>query len=142
MIKKTETDLIQELLKSVEVLGVDATTNALKIARSNTLTLQDKRVEFVLKMVSTQYGQTIEDIINSHNKSYKRMLALKFSIYYLYEVFEFSFGDLKMIFKRDKSLLSRSTKEIREMIANNVTISNIKNRFDLLITDFKLKNNL
>ncbi|NBO23542.1 hypothetical protein EBU94_09440 [bacterium] len=140
--KKTETDLIQELLKSVEVLGVDATTNALKVARSNTLTLQDKRVEFVLKMVSTQYGQTIEDIINSHNKSYKRMLALKFSIYYLYEVFEFSFGDLKMIFKRDKSLLSRSTKEIREMIANNVTISNIKNRFDLLITDFKLKNNL
>ena len=140
--KKTETDLIQELLKSVEVLGGDATTNALKVARSNTLTLQDKRVEFVLKMVSTQYGQTIEDIINSHNKSYKRMLALKFSIYYLYEVFEFSFGDLKMIFKRDKSLLSRSTKEIREMIANNVTISNIKNRFDLLITDFKLKNNL
>ena len=48
--KKTETDLIQELLKSVEVLGVDATTNVLKVARSNTLTLQDKRVEFVLKM--------------------------------------------------------------------------------------------
>jgi hypothetical protein len=140
--KKTETDLIQELLKSVEVLGVDATTNALKVARSNTLTLQDKRVEFVLKMVSTQYSQTIEDIINSHNKSYKRMLALKFSIYYLYEVFDFSFGDLKMIFKRDKSLLSRSTKEIKEMILNNSAISNVKNRFDLLITDFKLKNNL
>jgi hypothetical protein len=140
--KKTETDLIQELLKSVEVLGVDATPNVLKVARSNTLTLQDKRVEFVLKMVSTQYSQTIEDIINSHNKSYKRMLALKFSIYYLYEVFDFSFGDLKMIFKRDKSLLSRSTKEIKEMILNNSAISNVKNRFDLLITDFKLKNNL
>lgn len=140
--KKTETDLIQELLKSVEVLGVDATTNALKVARSNTLTLQDKRVEFVLKMVSTQYNQTIEDIIDSHNKSYKRMLALKFSIYYLYEVFDFSFGDLKMIFKRDKSLLSRSTKEIKEMIVDNNAIANVKNRFDLLITDFKLKNNL
>jgi hypothetical protein len=142
MMKKTETDLIQELLKSVEVLGVDATTNALKVARSNTLTLQDKRVEFVLKMAATQYSQTIEDIINSHNKSHKRMLALKFSIYYLYEVFDFSFGDLKMIFKRDKSLLSRSTKEIKEMILNNSAISNVKNRFDLLITDFKLKNNL
>jgi len=140
--KKTETDLIQELLKSVEVLGVDATTNALKIARSNTLTLQDKRVEFVLKMVSSYYLQSIEDIINSHSKSYKRMLALKFSIYYLYEVFEFSFGDLKMLFKRDKSLLSRSTKEIREMIEVNPTIKSSKNKFDLLITDFKLKNNL
>jgi chromosomal replication initiation ATPase DnaA len=139
--KKTETDLIQELLKSVEVLGVDATTNALKVARGNTLTLQDKRVEFVLKMVSEHYTQSIEDIINSHNKSNKRVLALKFSIYFLYEVFDFSFGDLKMLFKRDKSLLSRSTKEIREMIESNPNIKSTKNKFDLLITDFKLKNN-
>jgi hypothetical protein len=140
--KKSEGDLIQELLKSVEVLGVDATTNVLKIARSNTLTLQDKRVEFVLKMVSSHYLQSIEDIINSHNKSYKRMLALKFSIYYLYEVFDFSFTDLKMFFKRDKSLLSRSTKEIKELIETNQNIRAVKNKFDLLITDFKLKNNL
>jgi hypothetical protein len=140
--KKTETDLIQELLKSVEVLGVDATTNVLKVARSNTLTLQDKRVEFVLKMVSSHYLQGIEEIINSHNKSFKRMMALKFSIYYLYEAFEFSFTDLKILFKRDKSLLSRSTKEIKEMIASNTNILQAKNKFDLLVTDFKLKNNL
>jgi hypothetical protein len=140
--KKTETDLIQELLKSVEVLGVDATTNVLKVARSNTLTLQDKRVEFVLKMTSTQYLQSIEDIINSHNKSFKRMMALKFSIYYLYDAFEFSFTDLKILFKRDKSLLSRSTKEIKEMIATNSNILQTKQKFDLLVTDFKLKNNL
>jgi archaeosine-15-forming tRNA-guanine transglycosylase len=69
------------------------------------------------------------------------MLALKFSIYYLYEVFDFSFGDLKMLFKRDKSLLSRSTKEIKQMIEDNPNIKTTKNNFDLLITDFKLKNN-
>lgn len=142
MIKKDQTDLIQELLKSVEVLGVDATTNALKIARSNTLTLQDKRVEFVLKMVSDYYIKSIEDIINSHSKSTKRIFALKFAIYYLYEVFGFSFGELKMIFKRDKSLLSRSTKEIKEIVITNPNLRNVKNKFDLLTTDFKLKNNL
>ena len=71
--KQTEGDLIQELLKSVEVLGVDATTNALKIARSNTLTLQDKRVEFVLRAVTDYYMQSIEDMINSHSKSRKRI---------------------------------------------------------------------
>ena len=105
--KQTEGDLIQELLKSVEVLGVDATTNALKIARSNTLTLQDKRVEFVLRAVTDYYMQSIEDMINSHSKSRKRILALKFSIYYLYDAFDFSFTDLSMFFKRDKSYLSR-----------------------------------
>ena len=140
--KKTETDLIQELLKSVEVLGVDATTSVLKVARTNTLTLQDKRVEFVLKMVSSHYMQPIEEIINSHNKSVKRMLALKFSIFYLYEAFEFTFTELKMLFKRDKSLLSRSTKEIKQMVVNNSNVQQTKNKFDLLITDFKLKNNI
>jgi hypothetical protein len=142
MIKRTETDLIQELLKSVETLGIDATTNVLKMARTNSLTLQDKRVEFVLNMVSQNYIFPIEEIINSHSKSNRRVLALKFSIYYLYEVFDISFGELKLIFKRDKSLLSRSAKEIREMIKTNPSILNVKNRFDLLITDFKIKNNL
>jgi len=140
--KNNQTDLIQELFKSVEVLGIDATTNALKLARSNSLTLQDKRVEFVLNMVSSHYAIPIEEIINSHSKSTRRMLSLKFCIYYLYEVFKISFGDLKMVFKRDKSLLSRSTKEMREMVKENISVKNIKNRFDLLITDFKLKNNL
>jgi hypothetical protein len=139
--KKNETNLIQELLKSVEVLGVDATTSILRVARSNSLTLQDKRVEFVLNMVSSNYSIPIEEIINSHSKSTRRMLALKFCIYYLYEVFEISFGDLKLIFKRDKSLLSRSTKEMRLMVVDNTSVNNIKNRFDLLITDFKIKNN-
>lgn len=140
--KKSESDLIQELFRSVEVLGVDATTEALKVARSNTLTLQDKRVDFVLKMCANHYTQSVEDVIYSHNKSYKRMMALKFSIYYLYEVFDFSFTDLKLFFKRDKSLLSRSAKEIKELSAENETIKNIKNKFDLLVTDFKLINNL
>lgn len=139
--KSTETNLIQELLKSVEVLGVDATTNALKIARSNSLTLQDKRVEFVLNMVSTSYMLPIEEIINSHSKSNRRVLALKFSIYYLYDVFKISFGDLKMVFKRDKSLLSRSAKEMREMLITNENIKNTKNKLDILVTDFKIQNN-
>jgi hypothetical protein len=46
-----------------------------------------------------------------------------------------------MIFKRDKSLLSRSTKEIKEMTETNENIKNVKNKFDLMTTDFKLKNN-
>jgi hypothetical protein len=139
--KNTQTDLIQELLKSVEALGIDGTTNVLKVARNNSLTLQDKRVEFVLQIISQNYVITIEDIINSHSKSTRRMLALKFSIYYLYDVFNISFGDLKLIFKRDKSLLSRSAKEMREMVQKNKNIIEVKNRFDLLITDFKIKNN-
>lgn len=140
--KNTEKDLITELLKSVEVLGVDATTNILKVSRTNTLTLQDKRVEFVLKMVSNHFMHTIDDIINSNTKSYKKALAIKFSIYYLYESFNFSFTELKLFFKRDKSLLSRFNKEIKELSKTNDVIKKTMNKFDLLITDFKLQNNI
>jgi hypothetical protein len=47
-----------------------------------------------------------------------------------------------MLFRRDKSLLSRSTKEIKELIETNANVKGAKNKFDLLTTDFKLKNNL
>lgn len=140
--KNTEKDLISELLKSVEVLGVDATTNILKVSRTNTLTLQDKRVDFILKMVSNHFLHTIDEIINSNTKSYKKALAIKFSIYYLYESFDFSFTELKLFFKRDKSLLSRFNKEIKELAKTNSVIKETKNKFDLLVTDFKLQNNI
>ena len=74
-----ETDLLQEILRSIEVLGVIETSNALKIARNKSLSLEDKRIEFVLKMVSSNYNIPIEEIINSHSKSTKRMFALKFA---------------------------------------------------------------
>jgi hypothetical protein len=140
--KNQETDLIHELLKSVEVLGVEATTDALKCARSNTLTLDDKRIDFVLKMVSKHYMIPIDQIIYSNNKSVIRMFALKFCVYYLYDSFGFSFSELKKIFKRDVSLLSRNTTEIKILMKDNETIKNTKNKFDLLITDFKLQNKL
>ena len=49
---------------------------------------------------------------------------------------------LKILFKRDKSLLSRSAKEILQMVIDNENIKQTKHKFDLLVTDFKLKNNL
>jgi hypothetical protein len=136
-----ETDLLQEILRSIEVLGVIETSNALKIARNKSLSLEDKRIEFVLKMVSSNYNIPIEEIINSHSKSTKRMFALKFAIFYLYDSFQISLGTLKLIFKRDKSLLSRSNKQMKSFFENDKYVIDLKNKFDLMITDFKIQNN-
>lgn len=140
--KHPETDLIKELLKSVEVLGVLGTANVLKLGRGNSITLDDKRVEFVLKMVAQHYDQTIDDIINSHNKSTKRMLAFRFAVYYLYDSFSLSYKDIGLIFKRHKSMLCRASKEIIEMTNNNKVIKKQKQDFDVLVNDYKTKNNL
>ena len=136
-----ETDLLQEILRSIEVLGVIETSNALKIARNKSLSLEDKRIEFVLKIVSSNYNIPIEEIINSHSKSTKRMFALKFAIFYLYDSFQISLGTLKLIFKRDKSLLSRSNKQMKSFFENDKYVIDLKNKFDLMITDFKIQNN-
>ena len=53
--KKNETNLIQELLRAVEVLGVDKTMVVLKNATTSSLTLQDPRVDFIFNMVATHF---------------------------------------------------------------------------------------
>tara|TARA_R110000868_G_scaffold101361_3_gene279069 strand:+ start:1711 stop:2142 length:432 start_codon:yes stop_codon:yes gene_type:complete len=138
--KRTETNLIQELLRAVEVLGVDKTTKVLMIATTSSLTLQDPRVDFVFNMVSNHFFQTIEELINSKKKSNLRFLALKFATYYLYEHFEISFNELQVLFKRDKSLLSRMNRELKSKMDNEDGTTKIKNKFDFLVTEFKLKN--
>ena len=138
--RSTETNLIQELLRAVEVLGVDKTTTVLKIATTSSLTLQDPRVDFVFNMVSTHFYQTIEDLINSKNRSNLRFLALKFATYYLYEHFDISYNELQILFKRDKSLLSRMNRELKDKMDNDENTITIKNKFDFLITEYKLKN--
>jgi hypothetical protein len=138
--KKTETNLIQELLRAVEVLGVDKTTTVLKIATTSSLTLQDSRVDFVFNMVATHFYQTIEELINSKNRSNLRFLALKFATYYLYEHFDISYNELQVLFKRDKSLLSRMNRELKEKMKEDDYSIKIKNKFDFLVTEFKLKN--
>lgn len=134
-------DLISELFKSVETIGVDATSNALKFSQRHVVSLGDTRVDFVLNMVSEYYMQSVDQIIYSRSKSRKRMLALKFAIYYLNEFFYFSYVQLEPLFKRDKSLLCRSCKEIKEMIVKENSIKNTKKEFDKIINNFKLNKN-
>lgn len=134
-------DLITELFKSVETIGVDATSNALKFSQRHIVTLGDTRVDFVLNMVSEYYMQSVDQIIYSRSKSRKRMLALKFAIYYLNECFYFSYAQLEPLFKRDKSLLCRSCKEIKVMITKENSIKTAKREFDLIINNFKLSKN-
>lgn len=138
--RKTETNLIQELLRAVEVLGVDKTTSVLKVATTNSLTLQDERVDFVFKMVSNHFYQTIEDLINAKNRSNLRFMALKFALHYLYESFDISYNELQILFKRDKSLLSRMNRELKTSMQNDENTKKIKSKFDFLINEFKLKN--
>lgn len=130
-------NLINELLESVRDLGVSGTTIVLQNARSNSLTLSDKNVEFVLKMISNHYKLPIEEITrNTRSKYTIKRNALSFSIYYLHNSFEYSFGQLKNVFNRDKSQLSRFNAFIIREVKSNSTLVTTKSKFDLMINTF------
>ena len=108
-------NLINELLESLKDLGVEGVTTILQNARSKTLTLNDKNVEFTLKMVSNHYKRPMEEFIKTRSRDGRRRNAIAFCIYYLHNEFDYSFGQLQYIFGMDKSWLSR----LNAMIKND-----------------------
>lgn len=133
-------NLINELLESLKDLGVEGVTTILQNARSKTLTLNDKNVEFTLKMVSNHYKRPMEDFIKTRSRDGRRRNAIAFCIYYLHNEFDYSFGQLQYIFGMDKSWLSR----LNAMIKNDGKRKGsanyeVKQKFDLIIKDYKNK---
>jgi len=131
-------NLINELLESLKDLGVEGVTTVLQNARSKTLTLNDKNVEFTLKMVSNHYKRPMEEFIKTRSRDGRRRNAIAFCIYYLHNEFDYSFGQLQYIFGMDKSWLSR----LNTMIKNDgkrkgSSNYEVKQKFDLIIKDYK-----
>ena len=142
--KHTGIQLIEQLLRTVESLGIDETAKLLASAESSSLSLADKRVEFVLKMISVEFRIPIEEMINSYSKSTKRKFSIMFGVYYLHGSFQISFGDLEKIYKRNKGLLCRYYHQIKKLSHSNSdqkTMVKYRDKFDLIITDFTINKN-
>jgi hypothetical protein len=131
-------NLINELLESLKDLGVEGVTTILQNARSKTLTLNDKNVEFTLKMVSNHYKRPMEDFIKTRSRDGRRRNAIAFCIYYLHNEFDYSFGQLQYIFGMDKSWLSRLNAMIKNDGKRRGSANyEVKQKFDLIIKDYK-----
>ena len=135
--------LIEQLLKSVACLGIDETTKLLMSGQDDSLTLSDKRVEFVFKMVSVEFKIPIEEMISSYSKSTKRKFSIMFGVYYLHGFFKISFGDLQKLYKRDKGLLCRYFHQLKNLSPQKLSdkaLIRYRDRFDLLVSDFIINN--
>jgi len=131
-------NLINELLESLKDLGVEGVTTILQNARTKTLTLNDKNVEFTLKMVSNHYKRPMEDFIKTRSRDGRRRNAIAFCIYYLHNEFDYSFGQLQYIFRMDKSWLSRLNAMIKNDGKRRGSANyEVKQNFDLIIKEYK-----
>jgi hypothetical protein len=134
--------LIEELLNTIELLGVEATSKVLIKSRNQMLTLQDERIDFIFHAVGSIYKINPEDIVNSTDKSTKRIYAFKFIVYYLREAFYLSFPEIALILKKSTSYVFKKHKEMKELKKNkrDTTLQSKFEKLDLLITEYQLKN--
>ena len=133
-------NLVNELLESLKDIGVEGVTTVLRNARSKTLTLNDKNVEFTMQMVSNHYKRTMDEFINTRTRDARRKNAIAFCVYFLHNEFHYSFGQLQYIFKMDKSWLSRLNNKIKKEGKRKGSVNfEAKEKFDLIIKEYKNK---
>ena len=132
--------LIDELFNTVGVLGVKQTAELLKNSRNQNLTLQDERVDFILKTISQNYNLEVQHIFYSSERGH-RLFALMFILYYMRECFYFSYKVISYLLNKSHSYCFKKHQEMKEIKKNKKHEFQKKfEKLDLLITQYQLKN--
>ena len=99
--------VFDELLTALEMIGIENTIKTLQDAKSNSLILSDFDVEFIIKSVSEITEVSKETILYGTDRTDERKIAIALSVYFIKKELDYSFTTLKKIFNKDKSALSR-----------------------------------
>lgn len=95
MSKENPSRLLDELFKTVEVFGVDRTTDILKTTRERNYEFSNDDVSFVVTMVATEFQLDINEIIYGNGRKNDRIYAIGFCIHYLKNHFKYPIESIK-----------------------------------------------
>lgn len=137
--------IFDELITTLEVIGIDRTIKTLRDAKANSLILEDLNIEFILNCVNQVTGVSKERILNGNDRNDERKIAIALCVYFIKKEFFYSYGDMSKIFNKDESSLSRYNSLIENKPEKPKTefdknIENYYRKINLLITEKKLKN--
>ena len=137
--------IFDELMTTVEVIGIDRTIKTLQEAKANSLILEDLNIEFILSCVNQVTGVSKDRILNGNDRNDERKIAIALCVYFIRKEFFYSYGDMSKIFNKDESSLSRYNSLIDNRTEKPKTdfdknIENYYKKINLLITEKKLKN--
>lgn len=137
--------IFDELMTTVEVIGIDRTIKTLQDAKANSLILEDLNIEFILKSVTQVTSVSKERILNGSDRNDERKIAIALCVYFIKKEFFYSYGDMSKIFNKDESSLSRYNSIIENKTDKPKTefdknIDTYYKKIKLLITEKKLKN--
>jgi uncharacterized protein YydD (DUF2326 family) len=137
--------IFDELMTTVEVIGIDRTIKTLQEAKANSLILEDLNIEFILSCVNQVTSVTKDRILNGNDRNDERKIAIALCVYFIRKEFFYSYGDMSKIFNKDESSLSRYNSLIENRTEKPKTefdknIDVYYKKINLLITEKKLKN--
>lgn len=138
------TNIFDELIVTVERIGVEKTIKTLQEARSNILILSDVNVENIINAVTELTGVQKERILHGTDRSDERKMALSLCVYFIKSEFGYSYSDLKKIFNKDEAALYRYHQAVEKLPVKPKTdfekkLSEFSKKIELLITREKIK---
>lgn len=137
--------IFDELMTTVEVIGIERTIKTLQDAKSNSLLLEDLNIEFIIKCVTDVTKVSKERILSGNDRNDDRKIATALCVYLIKKEFYYSYGDISKIFNKDESSLSRYNSLVENLPEKpkselDKNISSYLKKINLLITEKKLKN--
>jgi hypothetical protein len=137
--------LFDELLTTIEAIGVDSTIKTLQEAKSNSLILTDFNIEFIFSVVCEVTSLSKDRIINGKDKSDDRKLALALCVHFMKNEFNYSYKDIAKIVKKDESALSKYNSYVKNLPTKTKTdfdkkLESYIKKINLLIAEKKINN--
>ena len=126
-------NVFDEMLRTVETIGVDKTVKALQKARSTELILEDLSVENILKLIAEITNVPVKRILNGTDRTDDRKMAVALAVFHIKEERNYSLNDLISIFGKERSGLSRYYNLVRNKP------SKPKSEFDKKLNEYDKK---
>jgi hypothetical protein len=129
--------IFDELIVTVESIGVDKTIKSLQQARTN-IFVSDNSVDNIINIVVEITGIKKERILHGKDKSEERKIATALCIYFLKQELQYSYSELKKTFQKDESAIYRYHQFVLNIPKNPKTefdkkLSEYQNKIELLI---------
>ena len=140
------TAIFDELLTTVEVIGIESTIKALQEAKSKSLILQDLDIDFILNSVSIITSVPKDRILNGNDRNDDRKIAIAVCVFFIKNEYSYSYNELSRLFNnKTVSTLSRYNTLADSVPKKPKTefdkrLDNTIKKMNLLITEKKLKN--
>jgi len=108
-------NIFDELLITVETIGVNNSIKALQEARSKILILENSSVDSIINYISQITGVLKDRILHGTDRNDERKMAIALCVYFIKKQFEYSYSDLRKIMGKDEAALYRYYKMIESI---------------------------